>query len=197
MPERKTTRRFDSAKGVWTAWYNSNPKDTAVCELWRLYFVQPDQEEIPDGANKTAIKDIESRNTAAFDAAKKTAQTVYESQPETVKTTLGHGVGRFPGDTLNTSKKEADSEKMQDVRDDWVSLYSGKSRVRSSGTDPREAARMALATLAAVTNQIAVKASEKFAADSDAVASIAKARGETVAVFNAYLDAEADKLLGN
>ena len=193
MTERKTSRTFDIAKGRWTGSYNSNPKDIVVCDLWRLFFVEPDYPVLDAKANKTATKEHEAVLIEMLKAAKAAAQAVYDSLPTAAKTTLGHGVNRVVGDKMNTSKAEGDAAKLQDARKDWVALYSGESRMRAGADDPKETARQALATLEAIMNGIAVKKSEKFADDSEVIKSIATARKESVEVFNKFLNDEAAK----
>ena len=191
--ERKTSRSFDIAKGLWTGSYNTNPKDQAVCDLWRLFFVEPSYPVLDAKANKAATKEHEAVLIEMLKAAKESAQVAYDSLPTAAKTTLGHGVNRVVGDKLNTSKAETDSAKVQDARKDWVALYSGESRMRAGGPDSKTVARAALATLEAIMNSVAIKASEKFEADSDAIKNIAAARDESVEVFNTWLDTEAAK----
>ena len=191
--ERKTSRSFDIAKGLWTGSYNTNPKDQAVCELWRLFSAEPDYPTLDAKANKAAKAEHQADCEIMFSVMREGAQEAYDSLPTAAKTTLGHGVNRVVGDKLNTSKAETDSAKVQDARKDWVALYSGESRMRAGGPDPKTVARAALATLEALMNSVAIKASEKFAADSDAIKNIAAARDESVEVFNTWLDTEADK----
>lgn len=197
-PQTKTSRKFDPAAGIWTGYLNDSPNDTVVCALWRLFFIEPDVEAIPEKANKGVRAEIESRNEAAFATAKESAQAAYDSIPSVVKTTLGHGVGRVVGDKLNTSKADTDALKIQDCRDTYAALVAGESRVRSSTADPRVKLRELLASLDAMATGLTMTAAGKMAKDDSAklYAKIAATRKVPVADYESDLEARVDAGLG-
>jgi len=194
MSNGPTTKTFDFDSGVFTGYYDESPNVTVVCEAWRLFFVQPDVEEVPDGANKTAAAEINKRNEESHLAAINAAKAAYAAAPMPLKNVIYHGIGKggIVGDKLNTSGKETLEERVQDCRDVWQAALSGERVHRGGKVDPKTKLRRSVLENAAVNAKILSQTeAARMAKDDSAklIAMIAKARGMTAKDFETSVDA--------